>query len=264
MLKAHPQNRGVRRHLNALQQQLEAQKKLDQPRSVEADVDQSGRSAALATKKRQSFLPTKRRTIYPKNRIPKSQLPSALFVGLNKDRVIEEYGEPIEILAPPPNLPNATERFAYGALVPGISSTFSMEGSEFIFDENGVLGYRKVYFGDVNALVGSGSEYPVLLDEIPNELTSTLCDIINEQVFEAKKYNLIVQKAQVVWELHDERWWATVHATFPARDFTSEKSIKYYKPKLKDYHIMELLVTDRKFPPDLFLTKPKGVAYESR
>ena len=264
MLKAHPQNRGVRRHLNALQQQLEAQKKLDQPRSVEADVDQSGRSAALATKKRQSFLPTKRRTIYPKNRIPKSQLPSALFVGLNKDQVIEKYGEPIEILDPPPNLPNATERFAYGALVPGISSTFSMEGSEFIFDENGVLGYRKVYFGDVNALVGSGSEYPVLLDEIPNELTSTLCDIINEQVFEAKKYNLIVQKAQVVWELNDERWWATVHATFPARDFTSDKSIKYYKPKLKDYHIMELLVTDRKFPPDLFLTKPKGVAYESR
>ena len=266
VLKTHPQNRGVRRHLNALQQRLETQKRLDQPQSVEANVnpDQSRRAAAPATKKQQSFLPTKRRTIYPRNRIPKSQLPSVLFVGLNKDQVIEKYGEPIEILDPPPNLPNATKRFAYGALVPGISSTFSLEGSEFIFGRNGVLGYRKVYFGDVNALVGGGSEYPALLDEIPHELTSTLCDVINEQVFEAKKYNLIVQKAQVVWELNDERWWATVHATFPARDFTSDKSIKNYKPKLKDYRIMELLVTTSNLPPELFLTKPKGVAYESR
>ena len=258
VLKTYPQNRGVRRRLNALKQQREAQ-------AVEAaeKSDQSGRTAALTKKKRQNLLPEKRRTIYPRNRIPKSQLPSALFVGLNEDQVIEKYGEPVEILDPPPNLPNATKRFAYGALVPGMSSTFSLEGSEFIFDENGLLGYHKVYFGDVNALVGGGSEYPALLNEIPDELKSTLCDVINEQVFEAKKYNLIVQKAQVVWELNEERWWATVHATFPARDFTSDKSIKKYKPKLKDYHIMELLVTNRNLVPDLFLTKPKGIAYEN-
>ena len=258
VLKTYPQNGGVRRRLNVLKQQREAQ-------ATEADVnsDQSGRTAALTKKKRQSFLPAKRRTIYPRNRIPKSQLPSALFVGLNEDQVIEKYGEPVEILDPPPNLPNATKRFAYGALVPGMSSTFSLEGSEFIFDETGLLGYHKVYFGDVNALVGSGSEYPALLNEIPDELKSTLCDVINEQTFEAKKYNLIVQKAQVVWELNDERWWATVHATFPARDFTSDKSINNYKPKLKDYHIMELLVTNRNLSPDLFLTKPKEIAYEN-
>ena len=255
VLKTYPQNRGVRRRLNALKQQREA----------EVDPDQSGRAAVLKpTKKRQSLLPDKRRTIYPRNRIPKSQLPSALFVGLSEDQVIEKHGEPVEILEPPSNLSNATKRFAYGALVPGMSSTFSLEGTEFIFDENGVLGYHKVYFGDVNALVGGGSEYPALLNELPDELKSTLCDVINEQVFEAKKYNLIVQKAQVVWDLNDERWWATVHATFPARDFTSDKSINNYKPKLKDYHIMELLVTTRNLSPDLFLTKPKGIAYENR
>jgi tetratricopeptide (TPR) repeat protein len=258
VLKTYPQNHGVRRRLNALKQQREAQ-----ATEAEANSDQSGQTAALTTKKRQSFLPAKRRTIYPRNRIPKSQLPSALFVGLNEDQVIEKYGEPVEILDPPPNILNATKRFAYGALVPGMSSTFSLEGSEFIFDENGVLGYHKVYFGDVNALVGGGSEYPALVSELPDELKSTLCDVINEQVFEAKKYNLIVQKAQVVWELNNERWWATVHATFPARDFTSDKSIKNYKPKLKDYHIMELLVTNRNLSPDLFLTKPKGIAYEN-
>jgi tetratricopeptide (TPR) repeat protein len=258
VLKTYPQNHGVRRRLNALKQQREAQ-----ATEAEANSDQSGQTAALTTKKRQSFLPAKRRTIYPGNRIPKSQLPSALFVGLNEDQVIEKYGEPVEILDPPPNILNATKRFAYGALVPGMSSTFSLEGSEFIFDENGVLGYHKVYFGDVNALVGGGSEYPALVSELPDELKSTLCDVINEQVFEAKKYNLIVQKAQVVWELNNERWWATVHATFPARDFTSDKSIKNYKPKLKDYHIMELLVTNRNLSPDLFLTKPKGIAYEN-
>ena len=265
VLKTYPQNHGVRRRLNALKQQREAQKRLEQSRETEAEAnsDQSGRAAALAKKKRQSFLPAKRRTIYPKNRIPKSQLPSALFVGLNEDTVVEKYGEPVEILDPPPNIPHATKRFAYGALVPGMSSTFSLEGAEFIFDENGVLGYHKVYFGDVNALVGGDSEYPALINEIPDELKSTLCDVINEQVFEAKKYNLIVQKAQVVWELNNERWWATVHATFPARDFTSDKSIHIYKPKLKDYHIMELLVTNRNLSPDLFLTKPKGIAYEN-
>lgn len=263
LLKIHPQNSGVRRRLSALQQQREAQKRLET--EAEADSSQSGQTTALKpTKKRQSFLPTKRRTIYPKNRIPKSKLPSALFVGLSEDQVIEKYGEPVEILDPPPNLPNGTKRFAYGALVPGISSTFSMEGLEFIFGESGVLAYYKVYFGDVNALVGGGSEYPALLDEIPEELKSTLCDVINEQVFEAKKYNLIVQKAQVVWELSDERWWATVHATFPARDFSSDKSIKNYKAKLKDYRIMELLVTNRNLSPDLFFKKPKGMAYESR
>ena len=265
VLKTYPQNRGVRRRLNALKQQREAQMEQSQEAEAGVNPDQSGQTATLRpTKKRQSLLPAKRRTIYPRNRIPKSKLPSALFVGLSEDQVIEKHGEPIEILEPPSNVPNATKRFAYGALVPGMSSTFSLEGTEFIFDENGVLGYHKVYFGDVNALVGGGSEYPALLNELPDELKVTLCDVINEQVFEAKKYNLIVQKAQVVWELNDERWWATVHATFPARDFTSDKSINNYKPKLKDYHIMELLVTKPNLPPNLFLTKPKGIAYESR
>ena len=258
VIKTHPENREVRHHLNKLKRKLKTQKASEQP----------GGSVVFTTlkptKKQQGFLPAKRRTIYPKNRIPKSQLPSRFFVGLSEDQVIEKYGEPAEILEPSSNLPNATRRFAYGALVPGISSTFSLEGSEFIFDENGVLGYRKVYFGDVNGLVGGGSEYPALLDEIPSELASTRCDVINEQVFAAKKYFLIVQKAQVVWELNDERWWATVYATFPARDFTSDKSIKNYKPKLKDYYIMELLVTDRNLSPDLFLTKPKGIAYANR
>ncbi len=258
VIKTHPENREVRHHLNKLKRKLKTQKASEQP----------GGAVVLTTlkqlKKQQGFLPAKRRTIYPKNRIPRSQLPSQFFVGLSKNQVIEKYGEPAEILEPPPNLPNTTKRFAYGALVPGISNTFSLEGSEFILDGNGVLGYRKVYFGDVNALVGGGSEYPALLDEIPSELASTRCDVINEQVFAAKKYFLIVQKAQVVWELNDERWWATVYATFPARDFTSDKSIKNYKPKLKDYYIMELLVTDRNLSPDLFLTKPKGVAYANR
>ena len=266
VLKTYPQNYGVRRRLNTLKQH-EEQKRLEQARNAEAKikVDQSGLITTLIQpKKQQSFLPIKRRTIYPKNRIPKSELPSAFLVGLNEDQVIEKYGEPVEILEPSPNLPNSTKRFAYGTLVPGMSRTFSLEGSEFIFGENGVLGYHKVYFGDVNALVGGGSEYPVLLDQIPDELASTLCDVINEDVFEAKKHNLIVQKAQVVWELNDERWWATVHATFPARDFTSNRSIHNYKAKLKDYRIMELLVTDPNLPPDLFLTKPKGIAYESR
>ena len=258
VIKTHPENREVRHHLNKLKRKLKTQKASEQP----------GGSVVFTTlkptKKQQGFLPAKRRTIYPKNRISKSQLPSRFFVGLSEDQVIEKYGEPAEILEPPPNLPNATKRFAYGALVPGISNTFSLEGSEFIFDGNGVLGYRKVYFGDVNGLVGGGSEYPTLLDEIPSELASTRCDVINEQAFAAKKYFLIVQKAQVVWELNDERWWATVYATFPARDFTSDKSIKNYKPKLKDYYIMELLVTDRNLSPDRFLTKPKGVAYANR
>ena len=258
VIKNHPENRRVRHRLNSLKRKLKKQKASEQP----------GGAVVFTTleqlKKQQSFLPAKRRTIYPRNRISRSQLPSRFFVGLSEAQVIELYGKPVEILEPPPNLPNATKRYAYGALVPGISSTFSLEGSEFTLDENGVLGYRKVYFGDVNALVGGGSEYPALLDEIPEELQSTLCDVINEQVFAAKKYYLIVQKAQVVWELNDERWWATVCATFPARDFTSDKSIKNYKPKLKDYYIMELLVTDRNLSPDLFLTKPKGIAYANR
>ena len=257
-IKNHPRNQRVRYHLNRLKKELKAQKAAEQAEGAIVFT------ALKPTEKRQDFLPAKRRTIYPRNRIPRSQLPSRFFVGLSEDQVIELYGKPAEILEPPPNLPNATKRFAYGALVPGISSTFSLEGSEFIFDENGVQGYRKVYFGDVNAFVGSDSEYPALLNEIPDKLTSTLCEVINEQVFAAKKYYLIVQKAQVVWELNDERWWATVCATFPARDFTSDKSIKKYKAKLKDYYIMELLVTDRNLSPDLFLTKPKGIASESR
>ena len=258
VINTHLENRRVRHHLNKLKRKLKTQKASEQPGGAVVFT------TPKPTKKQQGFLPAKRRTIYPKNRIPRSQLPSRFFVGLSEDQVIEKYGEPAKILESSPNLPNATKRFAYGALVPGISSTFSLEGSEFTLDKNGVLGYRKVYFGDVNGLVGGGSEYPALLDEIPSELASTLCEVINEQAFAAKKYFLIVQKAQVVWELNDERWWATVYATFPARDFTSDKSIKNYKPKLKDYYIMELLVTDRNLSPDLFLTKPKGIAYANR
>ena len=68
-------------------------------------------------------------------------------------------------------------------------------------------------------------------DEIPDALKSSRCDIINEHVLEAaRKQNCIVQKAQVVWELKGERWWATVYTTFPVRDFDSNRSIKHYKP----------------------------------
>ena len=209
-------------------------------------------------KKRKRLLPVKRRSIYPKNYIPKSQLPSAFFVGLTEDQVIERYGAPVEILDPPPNFPDATKRFVYGDLMPSISTTFNVEGSVFVFGENGVLGYHRLYFGDVNSWVGGGGESPPLLDEIPDALKSSRCDVINEHVLEAaRKQDCIVQKAQVVWELKGERWWATVYTTFPVRDFDSNRSIKHYKPQLKDYYIMELLVTDLHLHPDLFLTKPK-------
>ncbi len=267
VLKTDSQNREIHRRLKTLIRQREAQKKLEQSWVTEANTkpDSSGQTAALKpTKKRQNFLPAKRRTIYPRNYIPKSQLPSTFFVRLTEDQVIEKYGEPVEVLAPPPNLPNATKRFAYGALVSGISSTFSVEGEEFIFNENGVLGYRKVYFGDVNAWVGSAGEHPMLLDEIPDEFASTSYDVANEQIIMTDKQGLIVQKAQVVWELKDERWWATVYSTFAGVGFTSDKSVKNYKPKLKDYRIMELLVTNPNLHPDLFITKPKRITYESR
>jgi hypothetical protein len=116
-----------------------------------------------------------------------------------------------------------------------------------------VLGFRKVYSGDINAVVGSPVEYPTLVSEIPQELNSTPCHVINEEIIDTNKYFLIVQKAQIVWELDSERWIATVYTTYPADDRKSERSINKYKPKLKDYRMMELLVTARDIPLNISL-----------
>jgi hypothetical protein len=116
-----------------------------------------------------------------------------------------------------------------------------------------VLGFRKVYSGDINAVVASPVEYPTLVSEIPQELSSTLCHVINEEIVDTNKYFLIVQKAQIVWELDSERWIATVYTTYPAKDRRSEQSINKYRPKLNDYRIMELLVTARDIPLNINL-----------
>ena len=116
-----------------------------------------------------------------------------------------------------------------------------------------MLGFRKIYSGDINAVVGSPVEYPTLISEIPQELSSTSCHVINEETIDTNKYFLIVQKAQIVWELDSEHWIATVYTTYPAEDRKSEQSINKYKPKLKDYRIMELLVTARNIPLNINL-----------
>ena len=190
-------------------------------------------------------LPVKRRTIYPKHRIPRSQLPSAFFVGLSEDQVTDTHGQPFQILPAVASIPSSTKRLAYGDPIHDITNVTIIEGSEFILGEEGVMGFRKIYAGDINAVIGSPTEYPTLVNEIPQALSSTPCHIINEKIIDTSKYFLIVQKAQIVWELESERWIATVYTTYPAEDRKSEQSINKYKPRLKDYRIMELLVTAR-------------------
>ena len=198
-------------------------------------------------------LPAKRRTIYPKRRIPRSQLPSAFFVGLSEDQITDTHGQPVQILSAVPSIPSSTKRLAYGDPIDDATDVVTLEGSEFILGEEGVLGFRKVYSGDINAVAGSPVEYPALVGEIPQKLNSTLCHVINEEIIDTNKYFLIVQKAEIVWVLDSERWIATVYTTYPADDRKSERSINKYKPKLNDYRIMELLVTTRNIPLNISL-----------
>ena len=101
-------------------------------------------------------------------------------------------------------VPSSTKRLAYGDSVHDAIQVATLEGSEFILGEEGALGFRKVYSGDINAVAGSPVEYPTLVSEIPQALNSTPCHVINEEIIDTNKYFLIVQKAQIVWELDSE------------------------------------------------------------
>ena len=254
-LRANPLNRVVRYRLHELTKRVGYRSEdSEKPREIlqggaTAPTTSSQRSSSAASNApRGRDLPAKRRTIYPKRRIPKSQLPSAFFVGLSEGKVTETHGQPTQILPAVSSIPNSTKRLAYGDSVDDAIQVATLEGSEFILSEKGVLGFRKVYSGDINAVVGSPVEYPTLLSEIPQVLSSTPCHAINEKIIDTNKYFLIVQKAQIVWQLDSERWIATVYTTYPAEDRKSKQSINKYKPKLKDYRIMELLVTAREIP----------------
>ena len=268
-LRANPLNRVVRHRLHKLTKQgavntgpigvsssSEDSEKPSEIRQNEAEksttASQPSSAKGFGATERVA-LPAKRRTLYPKNRIPKSQLPSAFFVGLSEDQITDTHGQPTQILSAVTSIPSSTKRFAYGDPIRDAVQIATIEGSEFILGEEGVLGFRKVYAGDINAVVGSPVEYPTLVSEIPQELNSTLCHVINEEVINTNKYFLIVQKAQIVWELDSERWIARVFTTYPAEARKSEQSINKYKPKLKDYRIMELLVTARNIPLNINL-----------
>ncbi len=254
-LRANPLNRVVRYRLHELTKRVSYRSEdSEKPSEIlqggaTAPTTSSQRSGSTASNApRGRDLPAKRRTIYPKRRIPRSQLPSAFFVGLSEDKVTETHGQPTQILPGVSSIPSSTKRLAYGDSVDDAIQIATLEGSEFILGDKGVLGFRKVYPGDINAVVGSPVEYPTLLGEIPQVLSSTPCHAINEKIIDTNKYFLIVQKAQIVWQLDSERWIATVYTTYPAEDRKSEQSINKYKPKLKDYRIMELLVTAREIP----------------
>ena len=254
-LRANPLNRVVRYRLHELTKRVDYR---SEDSEKPHEILQGGATAPTTSSQTSSFaasnaprgrdLPAKRRTIYPKRRIPRSQLPSAFFVGLSEDKVTETHGQPTQILPAVSSIPNSTKRLAYGDSVDDAIQVATLEGSEFILSEKGVLGFRKAYSGDINAVVGSPVEYPTLLSEIPQVLSSTPCHVINEKIIDTNKYFLIVQKAQIVWQLDSERWIATVYTTYPAEDRKSKQSINKYKPKLKDYRIMELLVTAREIP----------------
>ena len=259
-LRANPLNRVVRHRLHELTKQVGYRFKDSEKPSgtsqgkITASTTSSQTSGSRASKTpRGRDLPAKRRTIYPKHRIPKSQLPPAFYVGLSEDQITDTHGQPVQILSAVPSIPSSTKRLAYGDPIDDATDIVTLEGSEFILGEEGVLGFHKVYSGDINAVPGSPVEYPALIGEIPQKLNSTLCHVINEEIIETSKYFLIVQKAQIVWVLDSERWIATVYTTYPANDRKSERSINKYKPKLKDYRIMELLVTARDIPLNLSL-----------
>ena len=268
-LRANPLNRVVRHRLHKLTKQVGINtdpigasansKDSEKPSgSRQSGVEKSTTASQPSSAKGfgasgRTDLPAKRRTLYPKRRIPKSQLPSAFFVGLSEDQVTDTHGQPTQILPAVASIPSSTKRLAYGDPIRDAVQIATVEGSEFILGEEGVLGFRKVYAGDINAVAGSPVEYPSVVTEIPQELSSTLCHIINEKIIDTSKYFLIVQKAQIVWELDSERWIATAFTTYPAEDRKSERSINKYKPKLKDYRIMELLVTARNIPLNINL-----------
>ena len=249
-LRANPLNRVVRHRLHELTKRTDFRAEGSQRSSV--TVQSKGKSSTTSSQTSSSTvwkLPTKRRTLYPKRRIPRSQLPSAFFVGLSEDQVTDTHGQPTQTLPALTNIPGSTKRLAYGDPIHDAAQVATIEGSEFTFGAEGVLGFHKVYSGDINAVIGSPVEYPTLVSEIPQELGSTPCHVINEEVIDTNKYFLIVQKAQIVWELNSERWVAMVFTTYPAEERKSELSINKYKPKLKDYRIMELLVTARNISP---------------
>ena len=259
-LRANPLNRVVRHRLHDLTKRVGYRfEDAEKPREIsQGKVPASTTSAqksvpAASNASRSRELPAKRRTIYPKRRIPKSQLPSAFYVGLSEDQITDTHGEPTQILSAVASIPNSTKRLAYGDPIHDAIDVATLEGSEFILGEEGVLGFRKVYSGDINAVVGSPVEYPTLISEIPQALNSTVCHVINEEIIDTNKYFLIVQKAQIVWQLDSERWVAAAYTTYPAEDRKSERSINKYKPKLKDYRIMELLVTARDIPVNISL-----------
>ena len=259
-LRANPLNRVVRQRLHELTKEVGFRSEdsakpsatLQSRGEPTTTSSQSISSKALGGSKG-GGLPVKRRTIYPKRRIPRSQLPPALFVGLSEDQVTDTHGQPVQTLPAIDGIPNSTKRLAYGDPIDDATDIATSEGSEFILGEEGVLGFHKVYSGDINAVVGSPVEYPTLVSAIPEVLNSTPCHVINEKIIDTGKYFLIVQKAQIVWELDSERWIATVFTTYPAEDRKSEQSINKYKPKLKDYRIMELLVTAREIPFNISL-----------
>ncbi len=250
-LRANPLNRVVRHRLHELTKRVEvrsAQSESEPPTTTSPPSRPKASDAPGGAR-----LPAKRRTIYPKNRIPKSQLPSAFFVGLSEDQITDTHGQPAQILSAVASIPSSTKRLAYGDPIDDAIHVATLKGSEFILGEEGVLGFHKVYPGDINAVAGSPVEYPTLVSEIPQMLNSTLCHVINEKIIETNKYFLIVQKAQIVWELDSERWIATAYTTYPAEDRKSERSINKYKPKLKDYRIIELLVMARNLPLNISL-----------
>ena len=259
-LRANPLNRIVRYRLHELTKRVgyrfadsEKASETSQGKiTTSATSSQTSESTASNTPRGRG-LPAKRRTIYPKRRIPKSQLPSAFLVGLSEDQITDTHGQPAQNLSAVASIPSSTKRLAYGDSIDDATDVATLEGSEFILGEEGVLGFRKVYSGDINAIAGSPVEYPALVSAIPQELNSTLCHVINEEVIDTNKYFLIVQKAQIVWVLDSERWVATVYTTYPADDRKSERSINRYKPKLNDYRIMELLVTARNIPLNVSL-----------
>ncbi len=268
-LRANPLNRVVRHRLHELTKQVgintdpigvsaNSEDSEKPSGSRQSGVEKSTTSSQPSIAKGfgapgRTDLPAKRRTLYPKRRIPKSQLPSAFFVGLSEDQITDTRGQPTQILPAVPSIPSSTKRLAYGDPIRDAVQIATVEGSEFILGAAGVLGFRKVYPGDINAVAGSPVEYPTLVSELPQELNSTLCHVINEEVINTNKYFLIVQKAQIVWELDSERWIATAFTTYPAEARKSEQSINKYKPKLKDYRIMELLVTARNIPLNINL-----------
>ena len=252
-LRANPLNRVVRHRLHELTKRVGSRSEDSENGATAPTTLSQTSSSAAFNPPRGGGLPVKRRTIYPRNRIPRSQLPSAFFVGLSEDQVTDKHGQPNQILPAFASIPSSTKRFAYGDPIHNVIHVATIEGSEFIFGEEGALGFRKVYSGDINAVVGSPVEYPTLISEIPQELSSTSCHVINEETIDTNKYFLIVQKAQIVWQLDSEHWIATVYTTYPAEERKSEQSISKYKPKLKDYRIMELLVTARNIPLNINL-----------